>query len=63
MRSPRPTFGKRSFGAGHALGFRRALCIDERQFDVVQGRGTGQQVKGLEDEADLPVADMGELAV
>ena len=37
--------------------------VDERQLDVVQRGGAGQQVEGLEDEADLLVADAGELVV
>ena len=37
--------------------------VDERQLDVVQGSGAGEQVEGLEDEADFLVADAGELVV
>ena len=37
--------------------------VDEGQLDVVQGGGPGQQVEGLEDEADLAVADRGQLVV
>ena len=37
--------------------------IDEGQLDVVQRGGAGEQVEGLEDEADLLVADAGELVV
>ena len=37
--------------------------IDQGQLDVVEGGGAGQQVEGLEDEADLLVADAGELVV
>ena len=37
--------------------------VDERQLDVVQRGGAGQQVEGLEDEADLLVADAGQLVV
>ena len=37
--------------------------IDQGQFHVL-GRGAArQQVEGLEDEADLPVADLGQLVV
>jgi len=41
----------------------RHAGIDQRQFDVVQGRGARQQVEGLEDEADLLVADAGQFVV
>ena len=44
------------------LGAREA-GVDQRQLDVVQGVGARQQVEGLEDEADLLVADAGQLAV
>ena len=37
--------------------------VDERQFDVVQAVRTGQEVEGLEDEADLLIADGGEFVV
>ena len=37
--------------------------VDERQLDVVEGGGARQQVEGLEDEADLAVADGGQLVV
>ena len=37
--------------------------VDERQLDVVQRAGAGQQVEGLEHEADFLVADAGELVV
>ncbi len=37
--------------------------VDERQLDVVQRRRARQQVEGLEHEADLAVADRGELVV
>src|SRR6478672_10406341 len=37
--------------------------VDQRQLDVVQGVGAREQVEGLEDEADLLVADAGELGV
>ena len=35
----------------------RHAGVDQRQLDVVQRVGAGQQVEGLEDEADLLVAD------
>src|SRR6185436_8361290 len=41
----------------------RHAGVDERQLDVLQGIGAGQQVEGLEDEADLLVADRRELGV
>ena len=41
----------------------RSAVVDERQFDVMQGGGAGQQVEGLEDEADFLVADTGKLVV
>ena len=37
--------------------------VDQRQLDVVQRGGARQQVEGLEDEADLAVADRGQLVV
>ena len=49
-------------GAGDALGGGGAV-VDERQLDVMQRGGAGQQVEGLEDEADFLVADAGELVV
>ena len=49
-------------GAGDALGGGGAV-VDEGQLDVVQGGGAGEQVEGLEDEADFLVADAGELVV
>ena len=35
--------------------------VDQRQLDVLERRGAGEQVEGLEHEADLPVADLGAL--
>ena len=35
--------------------------VEQRQLDVAQQRGLRQQVEGLEDEADLLVADGGQL--
>ena len=49
-------------GAFGALGGGRAV-VDERQLDVVEGGGAGEQVEGLEDEADLLVADAGQLVI
>jgi hypothetical protein len=37
--------------------------VDERQLDVVERRGPGQQVEGLEDEANFLVSDVGQLVV
>ena len=37
--------------------------VDEGQLDVVERRGPRQQVEGLEHEADLAVADLGQLVV
>ena len=37
--------------------------VDERQLHVVERGGAGQQVEGLEDEADLAVAHRGQLVV
>ena len=41
----------------------RECRIDQRQLHVVQGGSPRQQVEGLEDKADLPVADAGQLVV
>ena len=37
--------------------------VDERQLDIVDGVRPGQQVEGLEHEADLPVAERGQFGV
>ncbi len=37
--------------------------VDQRQFDVAQGVGAGQQVEGLKDETDFAIADFGQLVV
>ena len=37
--------------------------VDQRQFDVVQRGGAGQQIEGLEDESDFLVADAGQFVV
>ena len=57
-----PHFGQRVERRSPPL-FRGHAGIDQRQLDVAQGGGPRQQVEGLEDEADLPVADLGELVV
>ena len=62
MRVPRSTDSRTVFGAVDALGGGGAV-VDERQLDVVERGGAGEQVEGLEDEADLLVADAGELVV
>ncbi len=41
----------------------RHAGVDERQLDVVQRRGSRQQVERLEDEPDLLVADAGQFVV
>jgi len=38
----------------------REAAVDERQFHVLLGRRPGEEVEGLEDEADLAVPDGGE---
>src|SRR5665213_692588 len=43
-----------------AQGYRR-LTVEERQFDILHGRGTCQQIEALEYEADLAIAQLGEL--
>ena len=50
------------FGAFDAL-CRRGTVVDQRQLHVVQRSGARQQVEGLEDEADLTVADARQLIV
>ncbi len=37
--------------------------VDQRLLDVVDGRRAAQQVERLEDEADFPVANLGQLVV
>ena len=37
--------------------------IHQRQLHIVQCRGAGEEVKGLEDETDLAVPDPGQLVV
>ncbi len=37
------------------------LAVEERQLDVLEGGRAGEQVEALEHEADLGVADLGEL--
>ena len=53
---------QRGLGALDALGCGGAV-VDEGQLDVVQSGGAGQQVEGLEDEADFLVADTGQFIV
>ena len=38
-------------------------AVDERELHVGEGGGPGEQLEGLEDEADLVVAQVGELVV
>ena len=62
MRSPRPT----AASASSAISRRsraRDLRVDERELDVLQRGGAREQVEGLEDEADLLVADRRQLVV
>jgi len=54
--------GQRLLGAFNARRGGGAV-VDQRQFDIVQRSGPGQQVEGLEDEADLFVADARQLIV
>ena len=49
-------------GAGDALGGRGAV-VDEGELDVVERGGAGEEVEGLEDEADFLVTDAGEFVV
>jgi hypothetical protein len=42
------------------LGGFQTAAIQERQLDVVERRGAGQQVESLEHEANLRVADGGQ---
>ena len=62
MRDFQADIGERLLGALDALGGGRAV-VDERQLHVVQGGGAGQQIEGLEDEADFLVADARKLIV
>ena len=62
MRAPRLTDSSDLFGAGDAL-VGGCAVVDEGQLDVVQGGGAGEQVEGLEDEADFFIADAGDLVV
>jgi hypothetical protein len=57
-----PDLGEDLLGALDACAGGCAV-VDEGQLDVMQGGGAGEQVEGLEDEADLLVADAGELIV
>ncbi len=51
-----------ALGLGLALGEAHA-AIDQRLHDVLQRRSARQQVEALEDEADLLIADVGELVL
>ena len=62
MRDSRPTSVEGFLGARDARGGGGAV-VDQRQLDVVQRGGAGQQIEGLEDEADLLVADARQLVV
>ncbi len=62
MRLSIPTDARTLLGALDPL-FRRNACIDQRQLHVVQRRGARQQVEGLEDEANLLVADARQLVI
>ena len=62
MRSARSTSSSAPLRALEP-GVLRHAGVDERQLDVVQGAGARQQVEGLEDEADLAVADRRQLVV
>ena len=46
-------------GAGGLLAalVRRQAAVDQRQLDIAQGIGAGQEVKGLKYKADLLIAD------
>ena len=37
--------------------------VDQGQFDIAQRVGPGQEVEGLKDKADFPVANLGQLIV
>ena len=50
-----PDRGQRFLGAPNAF-FRRHTSINQRQFNIVQRRGAGQQVEGLKNETDFLVA-------
>jgi len=54
--------GEHLLGAEDAFGGRGAV-IDERQFYIMERGGAGEQVEGLEDEANLLVSDAGKLIV
>ena len=57
-----PDIGHGLAGARDPLRLAQA-GVDQRQLDVVQRIGARQQVERLEHEADLAVADVGELVV
>ena len=58
-----PDAGERLHAPGPARSSRRSAGVDQRQLDVAQRGQRGQQVELLEDEADAPVADLGELVL
>ena len=62
--SPRdssPTFASKDFTRRRRWAPRRPAGVEHRQFHVFRGRGAGQQVETLEDEADLAVPQAGPL--
>ena len=54
--------GKRLFGHLVPLGSGNA-AVDQRQFDIVQGRGSRQQVESLKDKAHFLIANASQLVV
>ena len=62
MRVSMPTDASASLARCDAL-FGRDAGVDQRQLDVVQRGGAGQQVEGLEDESDFFVADARQFVV
>ena len=61
-RSARPTASSAASARRAPLG-RSHARVRQRQLDVLQRGRAGQQVEALEDEADLAVADHGELVL
>ncbi len=57
-----PDLLDRLFGEPPALR-RGDAGVDQRQLDVLENVGARDQVEGLEDESDLPVADVGQRIV
>ncbi len=62
MRLPRLDGFERALGFFDAL-VRRSAVINQRQLDVVERGGARQQIESLKDEADLFVADGGEIVI